>query len=549
MLRISTINDDQATHFKLEGKLAHEWVAEAAKAWTALLDELTQRKSIVVDLCGVSFVDDGGRALLTQMHSAGAKLVGAGPFIGSLIEEINDCGVDNGSPSNKNKWMRGIVGALFFFLLANLLLGQEPPKQAEMLTLDRAIALAVANNRQVRIANLELRKSTLDWEISKTRRLPSFSTNLYGSGLLAPVSFVIDEGTFGNFPSTGPIPDKRTKITTDPTFNLFVTGDIKQPISQLHRINLGIQASKLSIELSREEIRAQRIDIANQVRATYYEILRLQSATEASRTAIDSYRELSRLLDSYAAEQTVLKSDVLDVKTSLLSERQRELGLRHALQAQKEQLNLLLAREPETDFTIEPIQAIELSEMDLVAARSRALDQRPELKQASISVRQADLNRRSKKSEYIPDVSAFVSYISPFNINFVPKNIATAGLQLSWEPFDWGRKRRELQERQLIVEQNQQKLEETRSRIVIEVGIKFRKLEDTKLQLEAAKVGQEAAQEKVRVTTAKFTEYAALLRDVLEQQARLASVNHQYQEALLSFWNAKADFAKSLGEE
>src|SRR5262249_30872261 len=157
-------------------------------------------------------------------------------LIGSLIEEIYQCNGGNGESSKERKWMRGIVGIVLFLILASALFGEEQPKPGEVLTLDRAIAIAVANNRQVRIANLELQKSTLDWEISKTRRLPSFSTNLYGSGLLAPVSFVIDEGTFGNFPSTGPIPDKRTKITTDPTFNLFATGDIKQPLSQLHRI-------------------------------------------------------------------------------------------------------------------------------------------------------------------------------------------------------------------------------------------------------------------------------------------------------------------------
>ena len=549
MLRISTMNDEHGARFKLEGKLAHEWVAIAARTWTTFLEVETGQQSMTVDLCGVSFVDEEGRALLEQMHAAGARLSGSGPLIGSLIDDIKNEKERKGNPTKAGKWMKGIIGVLFFFLFASILLGQEPQQPAETLTLDRAISAAVAANRQVRIASLEVEKSTLDWEINKTRRLPSFSTDLYASGLLAPISFELDAGALGNFPSTGPIPDRRTEITTDATFNLFANGSIKQPLSQLHRINLGIQASRLSVEMRREDVRAQRIEIANQVRAGYYEILRLQSASEASRTAIDSYRELSRLLDSYAKEQTVLKSDVLDVKTSLLNEQQKELNLRHALQAEKEQLNQLLARDPETDFTVEPVQAVELNEMDLVTARSHALDQRPELKQAALTIRQADLNRRSKKSEYIPDVSGFVSYLSPFNINFVPKNIATAGVQLTWEPFDWGRKRRELRQRQIVVEQSQQKLEETRSRVVIEVGVKFRRLEDTKLQLEVAKLGQEAVQEKLRVTTAKYAEHAALLRDVLEQQTRLATANYQYQEALLSFWNAKADFAKSLGEE
>ncbi|HWC20456.1 MAG TPA: hypothetical protein VG498_25795 [Terriglobales bacterium] len=90
MLRITVLNDDFAiTRFKLEGKLAHEWVYEAERTWKALLVSDAGAR-VVIDLLGVSFVDDSGRQLLTDMHRAGAELVGAGPLISSLIEEIKE---------------------------------------------------------------------------------------------------------------------------------------------------------------------------------------------------------------------------------------------------------------------------------------------------------------------------------------------------------------------------------------------------------------------------------------------------------------------------
>ena len=47
-----------------------------------------------------------------------------------------------------------------------------------------------------------------------------------------------------------------------------------------------------------------------------------------------------------------------------------------------------------------------------------------------------------KKSEYIPDVSLAVTYVSPRNFDeFVPKNFAVAGVTVNWEVFDWGRKK------------------------------------------------------------------------------------------------------------
>ena len=46
-----------------------------------------------------------------------------------------------------------------------------------------------------------------------------------------------------------------------------------------------------------------------------------------------------------------------------------------------------------------------------------------------------------KKAELIPEVSLAVTYDSFFNVDLLPRNLAQVGLQLKWEPFDWGRRR------------------------------------------------------------------------------------------------------------
>lgn len=89
MLRISVQNGPLTTRFKLEGKLAHEWVTEAEKAWSALT-VMNGHKKVIVDLFDVEFVDDQGMELLAQMNHTGAELVGSGPMISALIEEIEE---------------------------------------------------------------------------------------------------------------------------------------------------------------------------------------------------------------------------------------------------------------------------------------------------------------------------------------------------------------------------------------------------------------------------------------------------------------------------
>jgi len=97
MLRISVLNTPGTTQKKLEGKLAHEWVQEAAKAWSALV-AMNVSTTIVVDLLNVSFVDDAGHQLLSDMRHAGAELIGCGPMISALIEEIEETEAEEDHP-------------------------------------------------------------------------------------------------------------------------------------------------------------------------------------------------------------------------------------------------------------------------------------------------------------------------------------------------------------------------------------------------------------------------------------------------------------------
>jgi outer membrane protein TolC len=84
---------------------------------------------------------------------------------------------------------------------------------------------------------------------------------------------------------------------------------------------------------------------------------------------------------------------------------------------------------------------------------------------------------------------------------------------------------------------------------VLDVDSTFRKLAESRSLLEAAEAARTAANEKLREVNDKFRESAVLLRDVLDQQAAVANADNQYEESLLAFWSAKANFEKALGEE
>ena len=285
------------------------------------------------------------------------------------------------------------------------------------------------------------------------------------------------------------------------------------------------------------------------MKQAYYAILRTQSALASSEENLKFDRELDRTTEQYVTEKTALKSDSLDVKAKIAQEEYNNLMLRDSFTSQKEQLNDLLGRDIRTDFSVAELPEATIIEANLDAAQAQALSARPELAEARLTVQQAELNRRITKTQYIPDVSLAVNNLSLTNVNLLPSNVAAAGVLVSWDPIDWGRRRHQLASASKTIEQSKNSANETEAQILVEVAAKFRKLGETRALLHATTLQRDAEREKLRVVMNQFEQKTALLKDVLEEKTSLESVTDQYNQASLSFWTAKADFEKSLGEE
>jgi outer membrane protein TolC len=64
-----------------------------------------------------------------------------------------------------------------------------------------------------------------------------------------------------------------------------------------------------------------------------------------------------------------------------------------------------------------------------------------------------------------------------------------------------------------------------------------------------AAAARESSREKLREVTEQYGQKTKLLRDVLQQQASVEKANSEYKEALASFWSARAQLQKAMGEE
>jgi len=133
--------------------------------------------------------------------------------------------------------------------------------------------------------------------------------------------------------------------------------------------------------------------------------------------------------------------------------------------------------------------------------------------------------------------------------NALPTNLSGVGIQLNWDVFDWGRKRKDVEEKRYSEEQASLQLKEAEAAVITEVSHQYRRLVEARKELEVAKMLQSASRETLRVTSNQFAQNRALLNEVLKAQSSLADSDHRFTQALLDLATTQADFDRAIGEE
>lgn len=88
MLKITIVKDKNEVVLHCEGRLAGRMVREAEQCWKTVCNG-NPRQPIRVDLKSVTYIDQAGKAFLTDIHQQGAVLEASGCLTKALVEEIS----------------------------------------------------------------------------------------------------------------------------------------------------------------------------------------------------------------------------------------------------------------------------------------------------------------------------------------------------------------------------------------------------------------------------------------------------------------------------
>jgi outer membrane protein TolC len=111
---------------------------------------------------------------------------------------------------------------------------------------------------------------------------------------------------------------------------------------------------------------------------------------------------------------------------------------------------------------------------------------------------------RAAFDEYIPDIGAFARHTYQSGVPFVAHSFGTFGFQMTWNIFDWGKRKGMVGQRDALLTQAEENLRRIADRVSVDVDKAYRKLERTELMISVAAEALALQKESERLQSNQF---------------------------------------------
>lgn len=328
--------------------------------------------------------------------------------------------------------------------------------------------------------------------------------------------------------------------------------------------------AKLGKEHQEGKAAVRRLELANQVRASFLELLKARydisvyaQAVKRLETDCDTARALSRrkLLD---------RSLLLQAEADLELARQRQWEAKTEVFKYEERLNRLLgipAPEPanagvkyEGQFDT-PQNPMTLSMRQCVDI---GMEKRIEPGLIRLEIKMAEKEAKAAMSDYYPTISLNTGYYD-VDTDYGSDGIDSDGftydpdrrnqywqtsIQVNWQFYDGGTKYHEAMSQKLGISKLKKDLAQVGMEIAEEVRVEYRLFSENENRITASLKAIDAARERYRAEQKRLTAKLSTVSKVLDAQTRLVRSEAMYSQALLDYKlsQIRLNHAMGMGE-
>lgn len=321
---------------------------------------------------------------------------------------------------------------------------------------------------------------------------------------------------------------------------------------------VGLKASRTYTELSRADLVSSKIELVAAIKKAYYSVLvnkERQALIEINAHRLDSLlRQVKAMHENGFAEKIDVSRIQVQVNNINNTLRSSSIGLEVSYNLLKFQMGLPMS----SQITLaDSLSAIQLDVLDPDFKSEFNYNNRIEYQKLNLNHSLTELDIKNTRSQYLPSLDFYGNYgasygTSNFN-NFVAfgdnwKTMGAFGLRLHVPIFDGFMKRKQVQQKQVQLDQIENMQALTRDQIDMEQSQVSLSFQNTIEALKVQKENMALAEEVYKVTVIKYQEGVGSNIEVLDADASYKEAQTNYYAALFDALITSVDLEKAYGK-
>lgn len=477
-------------------------------------------------------------------------------------------------------------------LLPSFAFSTRAQEQPIVLTLDKALEIAMSESPTVKVADQEIEKKKYAKKGSYAALFPqvSFAADysrtlkkqvMYMDGdafdmgsMLGPVIDPVvagaeqtlkdmvpgyQSGTLGqNIAANTPEPETSSgdggiSVGRDNNWSLGFTAGMPLINASLWK---SLAISGLDVELAIEQARSSKIDMANQVKKGYYGVMLANDSyrvfKESYDNAMENYMDVKNKYDQgLVAEYDLIRADVA-VKNVEPNMFQAENAVALAKWQLKALLGMDLELKIECEGELEDYKTVLFSDY---LATDTALGNNTNLRQLDLQSSQLRKTLEMQKADFLPtlSVSALYNWTS-MNNDFRFKNYqwnpySMVGLSLSIPIYSGGSRVHKINQTRVSMSQLTLQRDDLQRNLQLAVKQYMDNMNTCLKRYDAASRGVQQAERGQMIAQKRYETGAGTLLELNDSELALTQSRLNYNQAIYDYVVAKADLEKVLGKE
>ena len=320
------------------------------------------------------------------------------------------------------------------------------------------------------------------------------------------------------------------------------------PLYSGKRLESAIKSAELGIDISKLEFSKAQDDLIYQVVTAYVNALENLATSQVDLETEKNLMEHEKMIAAQFDAGAKAKIDLLRAQVETSNALQEAARSHATYEVALTNLAALMSVDSITNLTVEAFET-HLKLDDVEKYLSEAEENRVDLKADALRIEQGELSVVSAKSGWLPEVSANVGTdLSGMSRTWKFTPDASAGLSASWNIFDSGVTRAEVESAKVEVERLKLALNSDLDGVQEDVVTAHKNLRIALLRMTTTQKTVELAEEERFIATERYNVGEGILLDVLDAEVALSTAKKNNVSARYDVMRYSFDLAHAIGD-